>query len=42
MAETVDQIFVILKHWLVGHSPIGVQPIFAALLSVGSIIVVFA
>jgi NADH-quinone oxidoreductase subunit H len=42
MAETVDQIFVILKHWLVGHLPVGVQPIFAALLSVVSIIVVFA
>jgi len=42
MAETVDQIFVILKHWLVGHSPVGVQPLFAAVLSVVSIIAVFA
>jgi NADH-quinone oxidoreductase subunit H len=42
MTETVDQIFVILKHWLVSHLPIGTQPIFAALLSVLSIIVVFA
>jgi NADH-quinone oxidoreductase subunit H len=42
MTETVDQIFVILKHWLVAHLPIGMQPISAALLSVLSIIVVFA
>jgi NADH-quinone oxidoreductase subunit H len=42
MTETVDQIFVILKHWLVAHLPIGMQPIFAALLSILSIIVVFA
>ena len=42
MTETVDQTFVILKHWLVAHLPVGIQPIFAALLSVVSIIVVFA
>jgi len=42
MAETVDQIFVIWKHWLVCHSPVGSQPLFAALLSVVSIIAVFA
>jgi NADH-quinone oxidoreductase subunit H len=42
MAETMDQIFVVLKHWLVGHSPVGIQLVFAALLSVVSIIVVFA
>ncbi len=42
MAETVDQIFVILKHWLVGHLPVGIQPAFAAVISVVSIIVVFA
>jgi len=33
MAETMDQIFVILKHWLVAHSPVAVQPIVAPLLS---------
>jgi len=38
----MDQIFVILKHWLVAHLPIEVQPIFAAILSVVSIIAVFA
>jgi NADH-quinone oxidoreductase subunit H len=42
MTETMDQIFVILKHWLVAHSPVGVQPIVAAILSVAAIIVVFA
>jgi NADH-quinone oxidoreductase subunit H len=42
MTETVDQIFVIFKQWLVAHLPIGIQPSFAALLSVLSIIVVFA
>jgi len=42
MAETVDQIFVLLKHWLVGHLPVEIQPAFAAVISVVSIIVVFA
>jgi NADH-quinone oxidoreductase subunit H len=42
MAEMMDQIFVILKHWLVAHLPLAVQPIFAATLSVLAIIVVFA
>ena len=42
MTETVDQIFVLLKHWLVAHLPIGIQPLFAAVLSVALIIAVFA
>jgi NADH-quinone oxidoreductase subunit H len=42
MTETTDQIFVILKHWLVGHSPVWLQPVVAAVLSVVAIIVVFA
>jgi NADH-quinone oxidoreductase subunit H len=42
MTETMDQIFVILKHWLVGHSPVWLQPVVAAVLSVVAIIVVFA
>jgi NADH-quinone oxidoreductase subunit H len=42
MTETMDQIFVILKHWLVGRLPAGVQPVVAALLSAAAIIVVFA
>jgi NADH-quinone oxidoreductase subunit H len=42
MTETLDQIFVTLNHWLVAHLPVQTQPIFAAILSVVSIIVVFA
>jgi NADH-quinone oxidoreductase subunit H len=42
MTETLDQIFVTLNHWLVAHLPVQAQPIFAAILSVVSIIVVFA
>jgi NADH-quinone oxidoreductase subunit H len=42
MTDTVDQFFVMLKHWLVAHVPVGMQPLFAAILSVVSIIVVFA
>jgi NADH-quinone oxidoreductase subunit H len=42
MVEMMDQIFVILKHWLVGHLPVGIQPVLAALITAVSIIVVFA
>jgi NADH-quinone oxidoreductase subunit H len=42
MTETLDQIFVILKHWLVAHVPAAMQPVAAAILSVASIILVFA
>jgi NADH-quinone oxidoreductase subunit H len=42
MTEMMDQIFVILKHWLVGHLPVGVQPIAGAILSVVAILAVFA
>ena len=42
MTETMDQIFVILKHWLVGHVPVQAQPIVSATLSIVAIIVVFA
>ena len=41
MPETVDQIFVILKHWLISHLPAGVQPMFSALLSVVPVLIVF-
>ena len=41
MPETVDQIFVILKHWLISHLPAGVQPVSSALLSVVPVLVVF-
>jgi NADH-quinone oxidoreductase subunit H len=42
MGEMADQIFVLLKHWLVGLAPAAAQPVLAALLSVAAIIVVFA
>src|SRR5580692_10105406 len=42
MTETIDQIFVILKHWLLGYVPVAVQPIIGSALSVLSIIAVFA
>jgi NADH-quinone oxidoreductase subunit H len=39
--EMLDQIFVVLKHWLVGHAPVAVQPLASALLSVVPILIVF-
>jgi len=42
MAETADQFFVILQHWLVGHAPASLQAILSALLSVAAILGVFA
>jgi NADH-quinone oxidoreductase subunit H len=42
MAERMDQIFVLLQHWLVSYAPVPLQPVLAALLSVAAIIVVFA
>ncbi|MHB1023721.1 MAG: NADH-quinone oxidoreductase subunit NuoH [Acidobacteriaceae bacterium] len=41
MPETIDQIFVICKHWLLGHVPTGAQPLLSALLSVVPVIIVF-
>jgi NADH-quinone oxidoreductase subunit H len=41
MIETVDQIFVILKHWLVGYVPQPAQPIVGGLISVVPIILLF-
>ena len=41
MTNTLDQIFVLLKHWIVGLLPVWLQPIVAALLSVGAILAVF-
>jgi NADH-quinone oxidoreductase subunit H len=38
MAETMDQIFVLLKHWIVGLLPVTVQPIASVLLSVVAIV----
>jgi len=42
MADSLDQIFVLLKHWLVGFVPTGWQPLISAALSIAAIIVVFA
>src|SRR3981081_595270 len=42
MAETLDQLFVTLKHWLFGFAPEVWQPVTSAAISVLVIIVVFA
>jgi NADH-quinone oxidoreductase subunit H len=42
MAETLDQIFIALKHWLVGFAPDQWQPVVSALFSVAAIILTFA
>jgi len=39
--NTIDQIFVITKHWLLGYVPSALQPIVSAILSVVPILVVF-
>jgi len=41
MAENLDQIFVTLKHWLVGFFPPGAQPFVSILLSIIPIMAVF-
>lgn len=41
-AGAVDQIFVTIDHWLVGHTPAGFQTLVAVVLPVAAIIVVFA
>jgi NADH-quinone oxidoreductase subunit H len=42
MVEQIDQIFVLLKHWVVGFVPASWQPLVSAILSVAGIIAVFA
>ena len=39
--DTVDQIFVLSKHWLLGYVPTALQPIVSAILSVAPVLVVF-
>jgi NADH-quinone oxidoreductase subunit H len=39
--QELDQIFVTLKHWLVGHTPLAVQPVVSAMLSVVAIVSIF-
>ena len=41
MVSTLDQIFVLLKHWIVGLVPPAVQPLLGVLLSVACILAVF-
>ncbi len=41
MVETMDQVFVTLKHWLVGFAPDRWQPLFSAVLSVAAIVATF-
>jgi NADH-quinone oxidoreductase subunit H len=41
MVSTLDQIFVLLKHWIVAHMPAALQSVVGVLLSVVCIIAVF-
>jgi len=41
MPETIDQIFVLLKHWLMLHVPGALQPLCSAILSVIPVLLVF-
>jgi NADH-quinone oxidoreductase subunit H len=41
MPETIDQIFVLLKHWLMLHIPGALQPLCSAILSVIPVLLVF-
>jgi NADH-quinone oxidoreductase subunit H len=41
MVETMDQVCVTLKHWLVGFAPDQWQPLFSAVLSVAAIVIAF-
>ena len=42
MAETLDQMFVMLKHWLVGFAPAAWQPLVAIMISIVALMSVFA
>ena len=39
--DTIDQIFVISKHWLLGYLPASVQPVASTILSVVPVLLVF-
>ena len=41
MAETLDQIFVLLKHWIMAHVPALFHPLASAILSVIPVLLVF-
>lgn len=42
MANTIDQIFVLTKHWVVGFAPAHWQPLVSALISIAAIMGAFA
>jgi len=42
MVDTMDQIFVMSKHWLVGLAPTQGQPVVSALLSIAALVIAFA
>ena len=41
MFETIDQIFVLIKHWLLGYVPGMAQPLISAILSVVPVVIAF-
>jgi NADH-quinone oxidoreductase subunit H len=41
MPEMIDQIFVVIKHWLMGYVPGALQPLGSAILSVVPVLLVF-
>ena len=41
MTQTADQIFVLIKHWLVFHSPAAIQPAVSVLLKVVPLLAIF-
>jgi len=41
LTQTIDQIFVLSKAWIMGHVPVAFQPISSAILSVAPVLVVF-
>jgi NADH-quinone oxidoreductase subunit H len=41
MTQTLDQIFVIIKHWLMGYVPTAVQPLASAILSIVPVLIAF-
>jgi NADH-quinone oxidoreductase subunit H len=42
LAQQLDQIFVLAAHWLLSYLPAAIQPLCSAILSVATIIIVFA
>ena len=41
MPQIIDQIFVLLKHWLMGYIPALLQPVVSAILSVAPVLIAF-